>query len=43
MEAREAFADARAILARLVTQFPDWSELNRDLSWLDEHIATLEK
>jgi hypothetical protein len=43
MEAREAFAAGRAIIARLVTQFPDWSEFKEDLSWLDQHIDTLDK
>jgi hypothetical protein len=41
MKAREALSAGRDIIARLVTEFPDWSQWKRDLSWFDEQIATL--
>ena len=41
MKAREALSAGRDIIVRLVTQFPDWSQWKRDLSWFDEQIATL--
>jgi tetratricopeptide (TPR) repeat protein len=41
-KAREALTAGRAIIARLVEQFPDWSRWKQDLSWFDTQIATLE-
>ena len=40
-KAGEALVAGRAIIARLVAQFPDWSEWNQDLSWFDQQIAAL--
>jgi len=41
--AREALSVGRDIIARLVTQFPDWPEWKRDLAWFDQQIATLKQ
>ena len=41
MEAREALSTGRDIIARLVTQFPDWSQWKQDLSWFDRQFAAL--
>jgi hypothetical protein len=41
MKPRKAFSAGRDIVARLVTQFPDWSQWKRDLSWFDQQIAAL--
>ena len=42
-KAGEALAAGRAIIARLVAQFPDWSQWKQDLSWFDQQIAALKK
>jgi hypothetical protein len=40
-KAREALTAGRAISARLVAQFPDWSQWKQDLAWFDRQIAEL--
>jgi hypothetical protein len=39
--AGEALAAGRAIIAGLVTRFPDWSRWKQDLIWFDQQIARL--
>jgi tetratricopeptide (TPR) repeat protein len=39
VQAREALAAGRAIIAPVVAQFPDWSQLKKDLAWFDYQIA----
>jgi hypothetical protein len=33
--------EARAIIAHLVAQHPDWAEWKKDLTWFDGQIAAL--
>jgi hypothetical protein len=40
-KAREALTAGRAIIARLVAQFPDWAQWKQDLAWFDQQIAAL--
>jgi hypothetical protein len=42
-KAGEALAGGRAIIARLIAQFPDWPQWKRDLCWFDQQIAALKK
>jgi hypothetical protein len=41
-EAKEHFATAKEMLARLVAQYPDRTQWKRELTWLDGQIATLD-
>jgi hypothetical protein len=42
-KAREVLTAGRAISARLVAQFPDWSQWKQDLAWFDQQIAELKE
>ena len=41
VQARQNLAAGRAIIARLVQQFPDWAVWKQDLAWFDAQIAAL--
>jgi hypothetical protein len=41
MKAADALAAGRAIVTRLVAQFPDWPQWQQDLAWFDQRIAAL--
>jgi hypothetical protein len=41
-ESREALVAGRAIMARLVKQYPDWLQFKSQLTWFDEQLAAME-
>ena len=41
LEARQNLAAGRAIIARLVTQHPDFAAWKNDLAWFDKQLAAL--
>ena len=43
MKARETFNSGRAIIARLVAHYPNWSLWQQQLAWFDRQIAALGK
>jgi hypothetical protein len=40
-KAREAFITARAIMAKLIEQYPDWAQLRQELASFDMQLAAL--
>jgi hypothetical protein len=43
VEARQQLAAGRAIIARLVEQYPAWAQWKKDLAWFDDQIAGLDR
>ena len=40
-EAREHLVSGRDIIAKLVAQYPDWTQWNSDLDWFNKQLASL--